>query len=118
VESYGTVDLSLVSVLKTARLVCLTTWCWTQPARDPKTREAAEYHLKTLKAAGKDWSTLTAKGFTNVVLRPTVRHGPPKSRSGRSPPDDGRRFHPMDSNAVSGEYAGLLVRWADIANDR
>jgi hypothetical protein len=28
-------------------------WCWMQPARDPKIRETAEYHLKTLKAGAK-----------------------------------------------------------------
>jgi thiamine kinase-like enzyme len=49
VESYGTVDLSLFSVLKTARLLCVTTWCWTQPDRDPEIRAAAGYHLKNLK---------------------------------------------------------------------
>jgi thiamine kinase-like enzyme len=49
VESYGTVDLSLLSLLKTARLLCVTTWCWTQPDRDPEIREAAQYHLEYLK---------------------------------------------------------------------
>jgi hypothetical protein len=49
VEAYGTVDRSLLSLLRTARLLCVTTWCWTQPDRAPEIREAAEYHLKNLK---------------------------------------------------------------------
>ena len=49
VKSYGSVDRSLLSLLKTARLLCVVTWCWTQPDRDPEVREAAEYHLKGLK---------------------------------------------------------------------
>lgn len=53
VESYGIVNLALISLLKTARLLCIVTWCWTQPDRDPEIREAAEYHLKNLKRRAK-----------------------------------------------------------------
>jgi hypothetical protein len=53
VKAYGPVDAGLLSLLKTARLLCITTWCWTQPDRDPEIREAAEYHLKYLKRRAK-----------------------------------------------------------------
>ena len=49
VKAYGPVDTALLSLVKTARLLCITTWCWTQPDRHPEVREAAEYHLKNLK---------------------------------------------------------------------
>ena len=48
VKAYGPVDTALLSLVKTARLLCITTWCWTQPDRHPEVREAAEYHLKNL----------------------------------------------------------------------
>jgi len=52
-KSYGSVDRPLLSVLKTARALCVTVWCWTQPDRDPEIREAAEYHLQNLKRRAK-----------------------------------------------------------------
>jgi Phosphotransferase enzyme family len=52
IGAYGTVDPSLVALLRTARLFCIVTWCWTQPDRAPEVREAAEYHLAHLKKSG------------------------------------------------------------------
>jgi len=49
VNAYGTADPSLLALLRTARLFCIVTWCWTQPDRAPEVREAAEYHLAHLK---------------------------------------------------------------------
>jgi hypothetical protein len=49
VSAYGTADPSLLALLRTARLFCIVTWCWTQPDRAPEVREAAEYHLAHLK---------------------------------------------------------------------
>jgi len=49
VTAYGTVDPSLLALLRTARLFCIVTWCWTQPDRASEVREAAEYHLEHLK---------------------------------------------------------------------
>jgi hypothetical protein len=49
VSAYGTADTSLLTLLRTARLFCIVTWCWTQPDRAPEVREAAEYHLAQLK---------------------------------------------------------------------
>jgi len=49
VSAYGTADPSLLALLKTARLFCIVTWCWTQPDRASEVREAAEYHLAHLK---------------------------------------------------------------------
>lgn len=53
VEAYGTIDPPLLSLMRTARLFCVTTWCWTQPDRDPEIREAAEYHLENLKRSAR-----------------------------------------------------------------
>jgi hypothetical protein len=39
----------LLEVLRTARLFCIVTWCWTQPDRAFEVREAAELHLSHLK---------------------------------------------------------------------
>jgi hypothetical protein len=49
VRAYGGADPSLLALLRTARLFCIVTWCWTQPDRAPEVREAAEYHLEYLK---------------------------------------------------------------------
>jgi hypothetical protein len=49
VGAYGTADPSLLALLRTARLFCIVTWCWTQPDRAPEVREAAEFHLANLK---------------------------------------------------------------------
>jgi hypothetical protein len=49
VSAYGTADRSLLEVLRTARLFCIVTWCWTQPDRAFEVREAAELHLSHLK---------------------------------------------------------------------
>jgi hypothetical protein len=49
VSAYGNADLLLLDLLRTARLFCIVTWCWTQPDRAPEVREAAEYHLAHLK---------------------------------------------------------------------
>ncbi len=49
INAYGTADRSLLGLLRTARLFCIVTWCWTQPDRAPEVREAAEYHLANLK---------------------------------------------------------------------
>jgi len=40
VSAYGTADPSLLTFLRTARLFCIVTWCWTQPDRAPEVREA------------------------------------------------------------------------------
>jgi hypothetical protein len=53
VSAYGTADPSLLALLRTARLLCIVTWCWTQPDRDPEVREAAEYHLEHLKESSR-----------------------------------------------------------------
>jgi hypothetical protein len=49
ISAYGPADPSLVALLRTARLFCIVTWCWTQPDRASEVREAAEYHLAHLK---------------------------------------------------------------------
>lgn len=49
IRAYGIGDPSLLVLLRTARLFCIVTWCWTQPDRAPEVREAAEYHLAHLK---------------------------------------------------------------------
>jgi hypothetical protein len=49
ITAYGTADPSLLALLRTARLFCIVTWCWTQPDRASEVREAAEYHLEYLK---------------------------------------------------------------------
>ena len=49
ISAYGTADPSLLSLLRTARLFCIVTWCWMQPDRAFEVREAAEYHLAHLK---------------------------------------------------------------------
>jgi hypothetical protein len=49
VSAYGRADPSLLALLRTARLFCIVTWCWTQPDRASEVREAAEYHLAHLK---------------------------------------------------------------------
>ena len=49
VRAYGSANPSLLALLRTARLFCIVTWCWTQPDRDSEVREAAEYHLAHLK---------------------------------------------------------------------
>jgi hypothetical protein len=48
VTAYGTADPALLVLLRTARLFCIVTWCWTQPDRASEVREAAEYHLEHL----------------------------------------------------------------------
>jgi hypothetical protein len=53
VRAYGTADPSLHALLRTTRLFCIVTWCWTQPDRAPEVREAAEYHLEHLKKSSR-----------------------------------------------------------------
>jgi hypothetical protein len=57
IKSYGSMDGALLAVLKTARALCVTVWCWTQPDRDPEIREAAEHHLKSLKRRAQQAAT-------------------------------------------------------------
>jgi hypothetical protein len=38
-------DDDLLRILEVARSVCVATWCWRDPDRNPEMREAAEYHL-------------------------------------------------------------------------
>ena len=56
VKAYGAVDPLLISLMRTARTLCVTTWCWTQPDRAPEVREAAEYHLERLKCTAPQWT--------------------------------------------------------------
>lgn len=56
VKAYGAIDPSLLSLMTTARIFCVTTWCWTQPDRAPEVREAAEYHLERLKNLAPQWA--------------------------------------------------------------
>jgi hypothetical protein len=55
VEAYGGGDSVLMPLMRTARILCITTWCWTQPDRGPEVREAAEYHLGRLKLVATHW---------------------------------------------------------------
>jgi hypothetical protein len=55
VDAYGGGDSLLMPLMRTARTLCVTTWCWTQPDRAPEVREAAEYHLDRLKLSAALW---------------------------------------------------------------
>ena len=47
-QHFEKVDYQLLGVLRKMRSLCVATWCWVDPDRDPILREAGTYHLALL----------------------------------------------------------------------
>ena len=47
---FAGIDPEALSQLRRARSLCVAIWCWFQPDRAPEVREAAELHLRRLRA--------------------------------------------------------------------
>jgi Ser/Thr protein kinase RdoA (MazF antagonist) len=50
-RTYPGADPALVDILSVARSLCVATWCWMQPERDPAVAEAARWHLTRIRQA-------------------------------------------------------------------
>lgn len=47
--AFAGVDEPLLALLRRLRSLCVAVWCWVQPERAPEVREAAEFHLASLR---------------------------------------------------------------------
>jgi len=47
--AFASVDEPLLALLRRLRSLCVAVWCWVQPERAPEVREAAEFHLASLR---------------------------------------------------------------------